>query len=697
VTTLCVGTPRPTLRVDRGCDDENTRYVTQSVKPSVPTQSVGTRTKPVADKLFTILCETCGCRLQVRDAAVIGQILHCPKCQSMVLVAPPPGWSPTTAASETKSPAATAAKNPRWTEAASPRAAGLIPAVSLAPSPRAAGLIPAVTPGQPATAESALLDPALNPAPAPQTKIDAPSTVPVPEPAPVSLSAWISPTEKLARQWIGLTTGICVGILIGAGLLWLALGTSDAPSAPDSAAESFNRDPQRSAPPAPAKPSVPAPTSKPNPTESTKQPPPTSTAKPDAPQKLLPPPPNPQPPSPQPPPPADVVAKDPPSTDPPAATPAPDEEPLPTRPPRPALPPIEVEAQLAVSISRLNVEKAPLVRVLDLLSSLSTIPITLDASAIEDAQIRPETPITVRLSNPTIRAALDQAVAAAKLTYIVGPDHILVTPPQHLADEWIVVRTALGDLAGGEPKRRAEVANLVTAMVAPQSWKTARPEPSDAEINVDGDDLVIRQTRRTHHQIEKFLARLRTARGVAGGDGDLSLLRTRRQQIDPALSRRITLNYTVGAPLSKIVAALVEETKLTILVDWRALRAAGIGGQTSARMTAANEPIETALTSLLTPLDLTYRILDSRTLHITTPSAAAESMHVEFYPLGDLAQASPAVDKLVRDFRRDWQQKRGEPAGEFHFDAASRCLILRHTQAAHNDFERRLATTRSSK
>ncbi len=36
---------------------------------------------------FTIDCATCGSHIRVRNAALIGQLVHCPKCQAMVLVA----------------------------------------------------------------------------------------------------------------------------------------------------------------------------------------------------------------------------------------------------------------------------------------------------------------------------------------------------------------------------------------------------------------------------------------------------------------------------------------------------------------------------------------------------------------------------------------------------------------------------------
>src|SRR5687768_8470323 len=42
--------------------------------------------------LFSITCTTCKTRLKVRDEAVIGNILSCPKCGGMVMVKPPDDW-----------------------------------------------------------------------------------------------------------------------------------------------------------------------------------------------------------------------------------------------------------------------------------------------------------------------------------------------------------------------------------------------------------------------------------------------------------------------------------------------------------------------------------------------------------------------------------------------------------------------------
>jgi outer membrane biosynthesis protein TonB len=45
-------------------------------------------------ELFSVECTTCKARLKVRSMAAVGQILSCPKCQSMVMIAPPADWHP---------------------------------------------------------------------------------------------------------------------------------------------------------------------------------------------------------------------------------------------------------------------------------------------------------------------------------------------------------------------------------------------------------------------------------------------------------------------------------------------------------------------------------------------------------------------------------------------------------------------------
>lgn len=77
-------------------------------------RAAGTGTQALTTGLFSITCTTCQAKLRVRNVEAIGQILACPRCQSMVQVLPPPGWSGQAnqaanalAAAETTSPVVT--------------------------------------------------------------------------------------------------------------------------------------------------------------------------------------------------------------------------------------------------------------------------------------------------------------------------------------------------------------------------------------------------------------------------------------------------------------------------------------------------------------------------------------------------------------------------------------------------------------
>src|SRR5437899_3305947 len=78
--------------------------------------------------LFTVTCTTCTARLAVRDTAVIGQILECPKCGSMVQIVPPKGWQPPPAPPAPTPPTSP----PKSTPQAPPASQGL---AAKAPSP----------------------------------------------------------------------------------------------------------------------------------------------------------------------------------------------------------------------------------------------------------------------------------------------------------------------------------------------------------------------------------------------------------------------------------------------------------------------------------------------------------------------------------------------------------------------------------
>ena len=82
-----------------------------------------------------------------------------------------------------------------------------------------------------------------------------------------------------------------------------------------------------------------------------------------------------------------------------------------------------------------------------------------------------------------------------------------------------------------------------------------------------------------------------------------------------------------------------------------------MSGESEGVLIAQKQTLDSALASLLDPMELTYRVIDERTIEITTPKAAARHAEVEFYPAGDLLAAGADGHELVTRLTRELERR----------------------------------------
>ena len=141
----------------------------------------------------------------------------------------------------------------------------------------------------------------------------------------------------------------------------------------------------------------------------------------------------------------------------------------------------------------------------------------------------------------------------------------------------------------------------------------------------------------------------------------------------------VKLNFNRSTRFTQILARLGQATKLRIVVDWDALLDAGWTPETMARLTVDGKPLAEALTMLLGPRDLVYRLVDDTTLEITTPVAAAQHVELELYDvseqLGKELDPQPIIEQWQERIGiREFREQGG--AGVIRFDPVSRCILL---------------------
>ena len=590
--------------------------------------------------IFSITCTTCRARLAVRSQSAIGTILECPKCESMVHIVPPEGWSP--------------AQSPGQE---------LLPTDSTAP------------PSLDRVSETPLtleLDPATN-----------------------SLLG-----RLFQRLWV-LWGSAFVAVAVVVWGLWSLLVPSGPPSEsadltserPATAVAGYDTE-QISSPPGSQSESVQNPNNAADDAvagentsgQSSPDPPTSTTETPSIPSS---------PSATEPPKKSEPAAVEPPSLFPPAAENDAEEDspPIEIRKLPPA--PVDVAARLADPLAKIELNNIQLIGVMDLLSSMSTIPITFDADALAQLGVAPRDRVTLRLGSTTIGDALRAVVAKRGLSVTIDGGGLVVTAPADYRETPRKIRYTVSDLAGEDKTALEKLAALIRNLVAPQSW---RGNGGEGSIEPEGKALLVMQSGDVHRRILIFCEKLRKARELplrSRKDPRLFTLATLADRARKTLDRPVTVNFHEPAPLARILVFLSQVTGADILVDRASLALADTSDQVEATLTAQKQKLGEALTELLRPLGLTYRIVGNELIQVTTKEAAEERMELEFHPIGPWLDRGIQAERLAEQLKArvapvSWSDVGGE--ADIYFDAPSGCLIVLQSQPAQAAIQQLLAT-----
>ena len=608
---------------------------------------------------FVTVCTTCQARLKVRDEAAVGLILACPKCGSMVLIEGPEG-------------------------AAEGSTEGRIDDTD-----QAAGVLGGPTDAELAAAldESAVTDPAVPPADSSRQP------------------NWTSAPAAPQASWIGITVGVTVGAMLALGLVAYVLtratnqsGTSvtvgakpgvalddTAPNPLVKPEEVIQRDQvpddvsaaERSASLLPESP---------RPEEETtpiaNDPPMVSTSDYVAPSR-----------SKRPLPPDLLVADDPVASPHPrmlsdlanllegAPHPATDQTEdaersssvkessnAPSSPPTARSSPSQdgpgqqLAAYLGWKVRSVAFKDVPLIDFLRAMMQLSAVPIQLDPAALRQSGKGARSPVTFAAQDISVDEVLRRALQPLKLTPVVEDHVVRISSPIWESQELKQIRFFVGDLQQGRG-HELNLASVIPELIEPESWSRSG---GAGTIDLAGDRLEIRQTRRVHFQLLLLLEKLRLARGLEPRS-KIPLrylpLEPRWARLGPRLNRRINLDVWHPLPIAQIVSQLEEASGLRILVDWQAVAEVAWTADTERTLAARKATVAEVLAQLLSSAELELRPIQETTVQITTMQANAARPYLEFYTLQQLGETGLA-------------RLEEAPAGTFVLDPASETVLV---------------------
>lgn len=304
---------------------------------------------------------------------------------------------------------------------------------------------------------------------------------------------------------------------------------------------------------------------------------------------------------------------------------------------------IDLSARLSTPIAEVDFDRVPLGAAVATLGQMGAIPLSFDPDGLHQMGVALSDPVTVKIGPGTLADALAAVLGKAGLGYELGGRQFVVTSPESFRSQFRRRRYTVADLAPNATQV-ADLAAVIQRLVAPESWEAGggrgRIEPADGA-------LLITQTGPVHAELIDFCERLRRARGMplkSRLPSERFDLAPRWQQAHDVLRRKVSANFFEPTPLVEVLGYLGRRAGVDLVIDRGALASLGFSDEVPVELQAVDQPLGEILERLLEQLEMGYRPIDRRTLHITSREKLRARLDREFYPAVELAAGSNADD-----------------------------------------------------
>ncbi len=363
--------------------------------------------------------------------------------------------------------------------------------------------------------------------------------------------------------------------------------------------------------------------------------------------------------------------------------------------PRPPVRKIDAARRLDDSIPAIEFPGVSLVDLLDFVSEFSSIPITIDPEALVHRRVTPAQSVSVKLIDTTVADVLMTALSPLDLGYEMMGNHLIVTRKPLESGELRELTYPVDDLAG-DAAEVEQLKKLLISLIKPNSWQGVAGTGSVRTVE---KTLVVRHDDEAHFQALLLFEKLRIARGRPKRSKfpqQMFELPIRSQRAKESMTATVSLNYVLPTRFVEILNRVAAETKTQILIDWQALAEKAWNPQAETTFLADKETLGDALMNMLEPMELTYRVVDETTIQVTTNKAILDKPELEMHPIGDLFTAKLDAAALVAQLEHDLAAlKLATQPGQLQYDPKSKCLISMASQTHQNEIAKMLARRRA--
>jgi len=359
--------------------------------------------------------------------------------------------------------------------------------------------------------------------------------------------------------------------------------------------------------------------------------------------------------------------------------------------------------------TQVDVVDQPLINVMEFIEALHNIPVVLDVAAMNDEGISEDTPITLTLEGVTLQFTLQVMLEPLQLEAIVEDDVLKITTAVAAAEKLETrvydLKYYLGDAVDAE--LHAWLRETVKDCVAPKSWSEFtsdkggeiakvdqfKNEQNNPPANMLTQVFIVRQTAKTHREIEVLLTKLQR---VWRPDQNIPLSLSERnlEKIRASLSTEVEVDFP-DLPLTDVADDMKDLLKIPILIDEVELNDEGISVDTPIYANLKEATAENAWRIMLRPLAL-EAVPHGEALLITTSRRAEMLRTVRLYDVSDLSLygAAGTIKAVVQP--DDWDSNSSSPGAisSLSHEGQDGLLVIRQSERGHQEVETLLGQLR---
>jgi hypothetical protein len=289
-----------------------------------------------------------------------------------------------------------------------------------------------------------------------------------------------------------------------------------------------------------------------------------------------------------------------------------------------------------------------LAALLQFVSLAADVPIALDVDSLKYSRVDLDTRVNVSDVRAPLGELLQNVLRPLQLAAERQDGVVVVTSVAMGNSDQRQAKHDVSDLL--TPELTAEALGaLIRDLVQPQSWHV---HGGSGTMQIVNDILTINHAPRVHLDVLAFCDALRQARGIPGRRKQASsAVDTISAKAARTLASRVDVRCQQPTKLTHVLAQIEKAAGCHLLVDWKAVQQSH--GSFDDRVVIACDATELGevLDRITQQLALTFRMVGSNSIEITTKEAERNAEIVVFHPQVDGASSISQVMEAIDEFQ----------------------------------------------